>query len=229
MRQKRVVSPDGFHEEYSSTVDLIYLIKLNRIGRHFSAEELSFLIGRNKAYITSREKTLSGTMLQMDDVYMAAFVFDREIASMYMRTVHGHNRILVRASSIKKKNGKIVYTIEQKTGDGEVEMLCQVYEYCRSSSANAQKVDKEELVELIKILEEAVREGCFDEELREPLEIFRYCREKMKKEVHPWLLEKALTACTKSNQYPRLQKCKGKNGFGYKKITAGIDHSIENN
>lgn len=214
-----MVSPDGFHEEYPSTVDLIYLIKLNRIGRHFSAEELSFLIGRNKKYITSREETLSGTMLQMDDIFMAAFVFDRDITSMYMRTSHGYKKILVQASSIKKKDGKIVYTIEQKMGDGEVELLCQVYEYSRSSSGNARKVDEEELAQLIKTIEGAVREGYFDEGIYGPLEIFRYCREKTEKEVHPWLLEKALAVCMRSNQYPRLQKCRGKNGFGYKKIT----------
>ena len=65
---------EGYYEEYHSILDTLYLIKLNRIGRSLSQEELSFLIGRSANYMESKEDLSVGD-LTVKDLYWIAAAF----------------------------------------------------------------------------------------------------------------------------------------------------------
>jgi hypothetical protein len=65
----------GYYEEYYSILDTLYLIKLNRIGRSLSLQDLSFLIGRPSNYMESKEDLSLGDLTVKDLYCIAAAVY----------------------------------------------------------------------------------------------------------------------------------------------------------
>lgn len=225
MRRKQIISPDGFREMQRSLVDLFYLIKLNRIGKNYSMEELSFLIGKNKKYMIKREKSLRPDLLLTKELCLIADVFDMQAPSLFMNSRGDYETVIMRAS-IVKKNGNIIHTIEKKVDGGRIELLCQLYEYGKVSGT-ARKREEKELAALIMVVGEVVNGSFFDKEVRSPFEIFLHCKRLMKRDIRPCLLEKALDLYSMDREGPQLQKCKGENGFGYKKIVTGLENNEE--
>jgi transcriptional regulator with XRE-family HTH domain len=204
-------------EVYSSFVDLVYLVKINRISKGFSTEELSFLIGRAKNYIETRESLLPRKDFTMRDICWLAEAFGIVPPSLFMNNSGIPDKIRVR-TSVVKQNGITYHITERIEENGEPQLFYQLYEYTEPTPDEIKR-DQQQLDELIRTVGKLLHGKYFDKNIRRPLEIFQHCRSITKKDIRPRLLQKALDTHTASDKFPCLKKYWGKNaGYLYKKI-----------
>ncbi|MGV3527327.1 MAG: hypothetical protein ACO1OO_00375 [Flavisolibacter sp.] len=219
MPPNRKPTPDGFYEVFYAQADIAYLVKANRIGRGYSAEELSFLIGHSKDYVAGRELALPHKDFTVLDLYTLAKLFNQfNVFFFFMRNPQELKMIWVKATLSREEN-RVVHRLERKRDDGENELLFQLYEYDAPLPESAIESDRKELERLVKYVGGLLRRGWFTDS-RTPLEIFQRCCAGLKRDIRPRLLEKALASYTKQPNH--LLERRRESGVGvYFKSMAG--------
>lgn len=209
---------EGYCEEYHSVFDTLYLIKLNRIARSLSPEELSFLIGRPANYLESKEGLFVGD-LTVKDLYWIAAAFYLPPTMIFMRKSHMDKKIKVKVSKVKQ-HGIISHIAEMKDGIRAPKLLFKLYEYKTPLTKKDKEKNAQQLSLLIKTIGNLLQQAYFNKGFRRPLEIYNHCSAITKIYIRPYLLKKALNTYCAPDKKPRLKKIlHAKEGFVYKKYS----------
>jgi hypothetical protein len=194
-----------FQPIYYTLADLVYLIKISRISRNYTAQELAFLVGKPGNYIAEREQLLPGKHFTLTDMVRLADVFDRQLTSMYMNNPLDLEKIAVRVT-VRKENGAILHSIEQREGNGVIKRLCLLYEYEITVTGAEKEMQEKQLAQIIKSIGKMIANNYFNRKPRRALEIFRYSSNILRQDIYPHLLQKALAQFTGKHKTARLKR-----------------------
>jgi len=209
---------EGYYEEYYSVLDTLYLIKLNRIGRSLSPEELSFLIGRSANYMESKEDLSVGD-LTVKDLYGIAAAFYLPPTMIFMRNSHRDKKVKVKVSKVKQQ-GIICHTAEMHNESRAPELLFKLYEYKVPLTKKDKEKNAQQLSLLVKTIGNLLNQTYFNKGFRTPWEIYDHCSAISEIYIRPCLLQKALSIHCAPDKKPRLKKIlHATEGYVYEKYS----------
>lgn len=200
--------------------DLIYFIQLKRIAFGFSQEELSFLIGRENGFVSSREAFKENSELWMGDISMMSKIFDCTITDFFRAIKGERNHILIFAQQIRTDD-KIHYEVIEEYPDGSHKLLYQLNEI-DPLKWHTEKLNSELLLLARKEIATLMEEGYFSDCPRSPYEIFLESRKRagllIKARFIAHALHEYLTDTSRARASLKRYKLKDK-GFVYEEVS----------
>lgn len=174
----------------TSEFEIMYRVKLKRICKGYSQQELAFLLGKNKDYISVREHLEGKKGYSFLDLNKLAFILDYEPPTFVPAKADKHMAIY-RGSEVRE-NGKIYYEVSIKAGAAH-KLLFKLEEE-DLEVIHFPEDEERQLTKLKTFLTTLCEIGYFAEE-RTPFEILGCCSRTVPGYTRVRLIERAVNYC----------------------------------
>ena len=185
--------------------NLISNIRKAREKLDYSQEELSFLFGREKKYVSTIEDPTNKKKYDLSHLNFYGKVLGRLPRKLISKSKTPGAFIRINSKCIEFED-KVRCEVEEVLEDGTASPLFSFEESVSSDySPKDQAITNDVVTELFEA-------GYFDTH-RFPFETFQLCKEKLKKKFKPKLLMEALAVYTRRKRAPRLVIGKSEEGW----------------
>ena len=183
----------------TSEFEIMYRIKLKRICRGYSQQELAFLLGKNKDYISVRERLEGKKGYSLLDLNKLAFILDYEPPTFVPAKA---NKITATyKGSDVRENGKIYHEVSIKSGASH-KLLFKLEEE-DLEVIHFPEDEERQLTRLKTFLITLCEIGYFAEE-RTPFEILSCCSRTVPGYTRVRLIERAVNYCIEQKKMRKV-------------------------
>jgi transcriptional regulator with XRE-family HTH domain len=185
----------------TSDFEVMYRIKLKRICKGYSQQELAFLLGKPKDYITARERLEDKKGYTFLDINKLAFILDYDCPSFV--PVKASKIIATYTGSEVRENEKIYHEISIKAGASH-KLLFKLEE--DDPEINHFPASEERQLNKLKTFLATLCEiGYFSQE-RAPFEIFGCCSRTIPGHISVRLIEQAVNHCISQKKIRKVER-----------------------
>ncbi|HJU46070.1 MAG TPA: hypothetical protein VJ647_04755 [Chitinophagaceae bacterium] len=181
--------------------EIMYRVKLKRICRGYSQQELAFLLGKNKDYITARERLESKKGYSFLDLNKLAFILDYEPPTFV--PAKADKKTATYKGSEVRENGKIYHEVSIKAG-ASYKLLFKMEEE-DLEIIHFPEDEERQLTKLKTFLTALCEIGYFAEE-RTPFEILGCCSRTVPGYTRVRLIERAVNYCIEQKKIKKMAR-----------------------
>lgn len=199
-------------------VDILYRILIQRIAKHYSTEEVSFLMGKSLIFASNIENLKTKDILAIDLITMKKALEIRNMDNMFhLSPEFGIKRVNYQLTKTMFPDRTIYHMEKVNAAEKSSTTVFFLQDINHALDLHPQSALKE--IEMINNTIDTLIKNDYFDKARTPFEIFTKCSDIISEHIKPQNLYKVLTSLTKEKEYPKLQYKKSKElGYYYIKV-----------